>query len=70
MAHWVEVSIRGSKDTIDGPSGTQEEAERQLAVIRGTLTSARESPDLPWLAVLGKEILTARIRDDESLGIA
>jgi hypothetical protein len=69
MSHRVHVAIRGSSDTIDGPSGTQEEAERQLNVIRDTLGRPR-TPDLPWLAAMGKDILSARVINDDNIGIA
>ena len=65
MAHWVHVTINGA-DGVNGPSGTKNEAEQQLSVIRGVL-GRRVAPDLPWLAVMGRDIVSARIIDDENL---
>ena len=60
MAYQVQVTPRDGGQDIFSPSLEKEEAERQLALIRGTLGSS-EAPDLPWLAVQGRDILGASV---------
>jgi hypothetical protein len=65
MAFQIVVKVRGAqKDEIYGPSMEKQEAEEQLNRIRGDLGTS-ERPDLPWLAVIGKDILSANIVETE-----
>ena len=60
MAWMVVVKVRGTKeDDIYSPNEmSEEEADRQLAAIRNVLGSDH-IPDVPWLAVVGKDIVSA-----------
>ncbi len=60
MAFQITVQLRGGKDDIESPEMDQEEAERQLGLIRETL-GGPETAELPWLAVQGMDILAALV---------
>ena len=59
----VVVKLRATKEnTVYGPEMGKDEAEQQLLVIRETLGMPRR-PDLPWLAVQGKDVVGAHLQE-------
>lgn len=64
MAFQVVVMLRGGTkiEYVPSPAMSQEEAEQQLADIRGTLGTGN-SPDLTWLAVQGADLVGAYVRE-------
>jgi hypothetical protein len=61
LSSQIVVKLRSPKeDEIIGPPVERQEAEEQLSRINATL-GRPERPDLPWLAVMGKDILSAHI---------
>ena len=60
----VIVKLRGSKDdTVKGPSMEKAEAEAELVKIRETLGTG-VTPDVPWLAVMGADIVGAHVSEN------
>jgi hypothetical protein len=69
MAWMVVVKVRGTKeDDIYSPTEmSEDEADKQLAAIREVLGGGR-TPDVPWLAVQGKDIVSAHKIESSSVG--
>lgn len=55
----VVVTVRGG-EAIRGPFVEADEAKGQLQKVKDVLGSA-ETPDLDWIAVMGSDVLSARL---------
>jgi hypothetical protein len=55
----VVVTVRGGEQ-VRGPLVEADEAKAQLEKIKDVLGSA-QSPDIDWIAVLGSDVLSARL---------
>jgi hypothetical protein len=62
VAFQVVVMLRGGTkiDEVWSPVMSKEEAEQQVAEIRGTLGTG-ECPNLTWLAVQAPDLVGARV---------
>jgi hypothetical protein len=61
MPFQILVKVReATQDEIYSPEMEKQEAERQISVIKETLGKGF-SPDVPWIAVRGQDILSASI---------
>ena len=69
MAFHIYVQVKGAREDVVSPDLDQQEAERQLQVIREAMKTA-EIPELPWIAVTGRDIVDARIAEEFMPGIA
>lgn len=58
----VKVTLRTSTaHKIQSPHLNDDEAKRQLEVIRGSLGDNNSSPDIDWFAAKGADIIGAKI---------
>jgi len=69
MAWMVVVKVRGTKDDeIYSPNEmSEEDANAQIAAIRKVLGTSR-TPDVDWIAVWGKDIVSAHKVESSSGG--
>jgi hypothetical protein len=65
MAFQIVVKVReATEGDIYSPKMERQEAEEHLNRIRRDLGTS-ERPDLPWLAIIGKDIVSANIIESE-----
>jgi hypothetical protein len=65
MAFQIVVKVReATEGDIYRPKMERQEAEEHLNRIRRDLGTS-ERPDLPWLAIIGKDIVSANIIESE-----
>jgi hypothetical protein len=65
MAFQVVVKVReATEGDVYSPKLERQEAEEHLNRIRRDL-GTRQRPDVPWLAVMGKDIVSANIIESE-----
>ncbi len=65
MAFQIVVKLReATEGDIYSPKMERQEAEERLNRIRRDLGTS-ERPDVPWLAVMGKDIVSANIVESE-----
>jgi hypothetical protein len=64
VAFQIVVKVRQTDGDIYSPKLERQEAEEHLNRIRRDLGTS-ERPDVPWLAVIGEDIVSANIIESE-----
>ena len=62
MGYLVAVTLKDGSDIFGPETDDEQEAERQLELVRATIGTA-ETADLPWLDVQGEDISNAEVEE-------
>jgi hypothetical protein len=62
VAYIVVVQLRDGGQEIISPEMDEQEADRQIELIREALVTGR-AVDVPWLAVSGTDVMSAHKRE-------
>jgi hypothetical protein len=62
MGYAVAVSLKDGKDVFSPEMDDEQEAKRQLELVRATIGTT-ETVDLPWLHAKGQDIATADLNE-------
>ena len=69
MSWIVAVNIKGVKDPIKHSHETEEAAEDDLKKISLVIGGGRK-PDVPWLTVMGRDIISAHVEEHRAPRLA